>query len=262
MRQTVGEPYDKDMDSVERTYKSDGVTLVYTETPPAPWTTGDRFFLLVHGIGMGRIVFKDMAPPLATQGRVVAPDLAGFGDSPEPGSATDIEQSAANLAAFIESFGVRKAVLVGHSMGTQIVTQLAADRPDLIEGLVLIAPTVNRHERTALRQAARMIQDLTGEGPKVLLIGIYEYFKTNPVWFVNKLRFMLNQRIEDICPRVRIPVLVIRGETDRVCPRGWTQEVTAAFPSARMEEIRGRGHEAIIKSPQPVASMILDYVTD
>lgn len=217
-------------------------------------------FVLVHGIGMGRVVFSEVGDVLAERGRVLAVDLPGFGDSPEPGSAATLEETAEVVARFIRDETTRPVVLVGHSMGTQIVAEIALHHPDIVESLVLIAPTVNRHERTVAQQAARLVQDVAGEAPKVLLLGLWEYAKTSPVWFVNKLRFMLGHRLERICPRIATPALVLRGETDRVCPRDWVAEVAALLPHGEMREIPERGHEAIIRSPEPVASMILDFV--
>lgn len=244
------------MEGSDRQYRRGEVTMAFTEHPGA----ADRTFVLVHGIGMGRIVFAGVAERLAARGRVLALDLPGFGDSPEPGTETSLEETAEEVAHFVRTEATGAVTLVGHSMGTQIVAEIAVRHPALLDSLVLIAPTVNRHERTATRQAARMVQDLTGEGPKVLLMGLWEYAKTNPVWFLNKLRFMLRHRLEDLCPRIATPTLVLRGETDRVCPRGWVSEVARAIPDGTMREIPGRGHEAIIKSPEPVASMILDFV--
>lgn len=216
-------------------------------------------FVLVHGIGMGRIVYTDVAEVLAARGRVLSLDLPGFGDSPEPGSAASLEVTAEVVAEFIRDVAAGPVVLVGHSMGTQIVAETACRHPELVSALVLIAPTVNRRERTALKQAARMVHDLVGEGPKVLFLGLWEYAKTSPSWFIHKLRFMLGHKIEEICPKIDTPTLVLRGETDRVCPRDWVSEVARLLPRGRMREIEGRGHEAIIKSPEPVASMILEF---
>lgn len=244
------------MEAIDRTYERGDVTMAYFDRPgPIEHT-----FVLVHGIGMGRIVFTEVAEVLAERGRVLALDLPGFGDSPEPGSASSLEMTAEVVAGFIRSTAGRPVVLVGHSMGTQIVGEIAYRHPELLSHLVLIAPTVNRYERTALKQAARMVQDLTGEGPKVLFIGLWQYAKTSPVWFVNKLRFMLDHRLEEICPKIHTPTLVLRGETDRVCPRDWVSETAELLSRGRMQEIDGRGHEAIIKSPEPVASMILEFV--
>lgn len=246
----------------ERRYESGEITMVYNDTPVSVPTDliRPRIFLLVHGIGMGRIVYDEVAPILSTLGRVIALDLPGFGDSPEPGSENTIGETAQHLARFIRDEGLAPVVLVGHSMGTQITAQLAVDEPGLVEGLVLIAPTINRHERSATKQAERMMQDLRGEGMKVLFTGIYEYFKTSPIWFANKLKVMLEHKLEEVCGRVQVPTLVLAGETDKVCPQEWVAEVAEALPKSEMRLIPDRGHEAIIKSAEPVATMILDYV--
>ncbi|WP_087015842.1 alpha/beta fold hydrolase [Leucobacter sp. 7(1)] len=244
------------MEPVEFTYKRGEATMVCNDFSGPELRT----FVLIHGIGMGRIVFTEVAQVLRGHGRVLVPDLPGFGGSPEPGTAATIEETAELIAHFIEDRATAPVTLVGHSMGTQVVAELAARSPHLIETLALIAPTINRHERTAAQQAARMVQDLSGESPKVLFAGLREYVQTSPIWFANKLRLMLNHHLEDVCPRIETPTLVLRGETDRVCPRDWVQEVTDALPNAEMREIPDRGHEAIIKSPEPVASMVLDHV--
>ncbi len=217
-------------------------------------------FLLIHGIGMGRRVFSELAQALSARGTVIAVDLPGFGDSPEPGADLGMVENAEIVAQFIAETVQRPVVLIGHSMGTQVSAEVATRWPTLVESLVLIAPTVNRYERTALRQMARMVQDLAGEGPKVLALGLREYLKTQPAWFARKLKFMLNHRLECVVPNISVPTLVLRGEFDRVCPRDWVQEIADAIPGAEMREIDGRGHEAVIKSAQPVASMILDFV--
>ena len=261
---------------VGRVYQRGNVTMAFTEYPGPGSDTRGRTFVLVHGIGMGRIVFHEVAEKLMAHGRVLAVDLPGFGDSPEPGAATSLEETGSEVAGFIrdEVFGPVAAgadeagvlqqrgqvVLIGHSMGTQIVSEVAIHHPEYLEALVLIAPTVNRHERSAAKQAARMMQDVTGEGPKVLLLGIWEYAKTKPRWFINKLRFMLGHQLERIAPKISVSTLVLRGETDRVCPRDWVSEIAELIPGAVMDEIDGRGHEAIIRSPEPVASMMLKFI--
>ncbi|RKQ94634.1 pimeloyl-ACP methyl ester carboxylesterase [Mycolicibacterium mucogenicum 261Sha1.1M5] len=244
------------MAHADHTFEHGGYTMKFSSYPGPT----SRTFVLIHGIGMGRIVFDEVAEVLTAQGGVLVPDLPGFGDSPEPGTKATIQDNAELIERFIASQATGDVTLVGHSMGTQIVAEIARQFPDSIDTLVLIAPTINRHERSATNQAARMVQDLYGESPKVLVEGVVEYAKTSPLWFANKLRLMLDHRIEDVCPHIATPTLVMRGETDHVCPRDWVQEVAAALPDAEYEEIPDRGHEAVIKSPEPVASMILEFV--
>jgi pimeloyl-ACP methyl ester carboxylesterase len=233
-----------------------GGVMVYTRSG----TRTGRSFVLVHGIGMGHRVFREVADELGRVGLVYAVDLPGFGDSPEPARALDMSASGDFLAAFIASLHLEDPVIVGHSMGTQVVTEAVVRHPEISRRVVLIAPTVNDRERTAGRQAWRMVQDLALESPKVLAIGMVQYAKAGPRWFIAKLRQMLDHRIEDVLPRLTADTLVIRGEDDYVCPQEWCARVTALLPnSAGLREVGGRGHEAMIRSPEPVAEMIIEH---
>lgn len=218
-------------------------------------------FVLVHGIGMGHRVFRGVAEELGRAGSVFAVDLPGFGDSPEPPTALDMPGSGDFLAEFVASLPVRDPVLVGHSMGTQVVVEALVRHPSLSRRAVLIAPTVNAAERSAWWQTLRMVQDLAGESPKVLLLGMIQYVKAGPRWFLRKLRQMLDHRIEDVLPQLQARTLVLRGENDPVCPREWAAHVADLIPNAQLREIPERGHEAMISNPQDVVSLIIDHAT-
>jgi len=223
---------------------------------------GSDAIVLVHGIGMGHRVFRELAEALDPHATVYAIDLPGFGDSPEPETAHSMGETGELLAAFVSALGLADPVLVGHSMGTEVVVEAVVRHPECSDRIVLIAPTVNRAERTAGRQALRMMQDLWGEHPKVLALGIVQYAKAGPRWFVRKLRTMLEHRVEERYPLVRARTLVIRGETDRVVPREWARFVAASIPGAELREVPERGHEAMIRSAVPVAEMILEFARE
>lgn len=245
-----------------RTVTVDGHELLAKEPDSAGAGTagpGGSSFLLVHGIGMGSGSFAELADELSAHGRVVAVELPGFGETPEPAEALPMEATGALLLGFIRELSLEQPVLVGHSMGTQVVAEAAVQAPELVGPLVLIAPVVNRHERTPLGQGRRMVQDLFGESPRVLAIGMKYYAKSGPRWFLAKLRQMMLHRLEDVAPRIRARTLVIRGEKDRVCPRAWVEEVAALIPGARMAEIPGRGHETMMTEATGVARLIVAH---
>lgn len=216
-------------------------------------------FLLLHGIGMGRCYFEDLSEALATAGSVIALDLPGFNDSPEPDRPLSFPEQADLVAKFLRERVGRPVVAVGHSMGTQVVAELAVRHPQLVEHVVLIAPTVNAKERSAAKQVWRMLQDLAGEHPKVFVTGLRLYAKSGPRWFLIKFREMLGHHIEDVAPKIAAPTLVMRGERDKVCPRDWVESVARQIPNSTMQEVPGRSHEAMITSAEPVAQMILDF---
>ncbi len=218
-------------------------------------------YVLIHGIGMGRTIFADLVTHLraASPARVVAIDLPGYGEAPEPARVLTMERTADLIAAYLRSRSISRAVLVGHSMGTQVAVEVAARHPHSAEQLVLIAPTVNPRERTAVQQVLRLAQDLAVESPRVIFVGAREYVRAGP-HLRAKFRAMLVHRPETTYPRVLAPTLVLRGEHDWVCPRAWCRFVAASLPDGRMAEVVGHGHETMIRDAAPAAAIIRGFI--
>ncbi len=219
--------------------------------------------LLVHGIGMGHSVYDRFISEIAPHADVVAVDLPGFGGCPEPAEPLSIPATADLLAEALEELGIAPVVAVGHSMGAQVVAELAVRHPRLVGRVVLIAPSVNPAERHVLLQAMHMLQDLAeGQPLSVFRRGMTTYLQAGPRWFAKKLGQMLEHRVEDCLPHVRQRALVLRGSRDRVSPRGWAVRITGLLPRGEMQQIPDRGHEALISSGEPVARIVLDWIRD
>jgi pimeloyl-ACP methyl ester carboxylesterase len=216
-------------------------------------------FVLLHGIGMGRKVFADLVERLQPHGRVIAIDQPGYGEAPEPPRTPAIERSADLVAAYLRHIRRGPVVLLGHSMGTQVATEVAVRHAATVGHLVLVAPTVDVRHRRALSQLARLAWDLLGESPRVLLLGAREYLRAGP-HLRRKMRAMLSHRPEDAYPRVAAPTLVVRGERDRVSTRWWTDAVASAIPGSRTFDVLGHGHETLIRDAAPAAAEILRFV--
>ena len=136
--------------------------------PPAPATShldrpGGRIayevvgdgplVVLVPGMGDLRATYRLLAPQLVAAGyRVALTDLRGHGDSdPTFDSYGDLE-TAGDIAALVEALG-GPAVVVGNSMGAGAAVCLAADRPELVTGLVLLGPFVRDGDVGAITRA-------------------------------------------------------------------------------------------------------------
>jgi pimeloyl-ACP methyl ester carboxylesterase len=235
--------------------RGDKVTVI-TESD----TVDGPVFVLVHGIGMGHRYFSDLADSLARTGRVLALDLPGFGEAPEPERPQTMSEAGAYLAELIEAEALdAPAVLVGHSMGTQIVAETAAQRPDLAASVVLIAPTVNPRERSGVVQGIRLLGDPSLTRPKVVALAIHSYLQAGPRWYFKKLGQMLDHRIELVLPDVAAPTLVIRGEHDRLAPRPWAEQVALMLPHGRYVEVPDRGHETMVTAGDRVADLIVRH---
>lgn len=253
--EATGVPTD-DGDIEEFTH--DGSTLI-AERRGDPACT--RTFVLVHGIGMGRKVFADLVKHLQEGAVVVAVDLPGYGEAPEPPRTPAIERMADLVAAYVSHLGRGPIVLLGHSMGTQVVTEVAVRHPDTVDRLVLVAPTVDRRRRHPWSQLWRLGVDLFGESGKVLLLGAREYLRAGP-HLRRKMHAMLVHRPEDAYPRVRAATLVIRGELDLVVPQEWFDEVASTLPDATTFVVAGHHHETLIRTAQPVADELHRWLAD
>lgn len=96
----------------------------------------------IPGMGDLRATWRFLTPQLVDAGyRVVTTDLRGHGDSDATFTTYGNEASASDIIALLESLG-EPAVLVGNSMGAAISVLVAAERPELVSRLVLVAPFV------------------------------------------------------------------------------------------------------------------------
>ena len=115
--------------------------------------------VLVHGLGMSSRYMAPTAQRLASDFRVFAPDLPGFGDSGKPDHILSVPELADALAEWMSVCGLSPAALVANSFGCQIVTQLALSHPDLVDRLVLQGPTGDPCMRTPSRQLVCLCRD-------------------------------------------------------------------------------------------------------
>lgn len=218
---------------------------------------GDRVYVLVHGIGMGRSVFADLARHLG-DGEVIAVDLPGYGEAPEPARVLTIERTADLVSAYVRERVRTPAVVVGHSMGAQVALEMAVRHPDVVERIVLIGPTVEPSARSAPQQLWRLLRDIAVESPRVIARGAREYVRAGPRLRA-KFRAMLVHRPEAVLGKAQVPALVLRGEDDLVAPQNWCRRVADTLPEGRLAEVSGHGHETMIRDAAPAARLIREF---
>lgn len=120
--------------------------------PYPQWRARDRYrtvffdegdgppMVLVHGLGGNATHWELLLEELVRGHRVVGLDLVGCGWSAKPRLRYTPELLTDHLLDFLERRGVGRAVMLGHSLGAAVVTELALRRPELVAGLVLLAP--------------------------------------------------------------------------------------------------------------------------
>jgi pimeloyl-ACP methyl ester carboxylesterase len=114
--------------------------MAYMDVPPTARPNGHTV-LLLHGKNFFGAYWKETIRALTAAGfRVVVPDQLGFGKSDKPNIHYSFHQLARNTRQLLDTLGVKKAVVVGHSMGGMLATRFALLYPETTEKLVLENP--------------------------------------------------------------------------------------------------------------------------
>lgn len=116
---------------------------------------GTAGVLLLHGLGGSNAYWGAAYDTLAGTGRLIVPDLLGFGRSPRPSSGYTAGDHVAALTSLLEELGVTGPIVVGaHSFGCLVALALAEQRPDLVAGVVGFGPPIYLDEVTARGRVA------------------------------------------------------------------------------------------------------------
>ena len=233
------------------------VTVDTLPIRPSAAAASAPVFVLVHGIGVSSRYFERLVPALAEEGRVIAVDLPGFGKA-RPlrrirGFA--IEEFADSVAFALDGLGIVDAVIVGHSMGTQVAIALADRRPDLVRGLALLGPVMAPQDRNAIRAGVLLGMDIFREDARGNRIVIGDYLHCGFRWYMATLPAMLQYETERELERCRVPVVVIRGGRDPIARDGWVAEL-ARRTGGSGTAVPGVAHLVMHGAPWRTAELI------
>ena len=117
---------------------------------------GDGFpLLLLHGYPQTHVMWHKIAPRLAEDFTVVAPDLRGYGDSSKPEDGPDHynyskRAMAQDLVEVMDKLGYQEFFVVGHDRGGRVAHRMALDHPQRVKKLAVldIAPTYKMYMST------------------------------------------------------------------------------------------------------------------
>ena len=147
-------------------------------------------------------------------------------------------------------------VLVGHSQSCQVVA--AAARDPQVVAVVLLGPTTDPRMRSALVLTWRWLRTAAREPWWQAPLVVAQWWHTGPRAMRALWRRAAPDRIDQRLAGVTVPVVVVRGLRDRLCPHDWAVRLSAAAPKGRLVEIPGAAHMTVQTHPDAVAAVLAE----
>jgi pimeloyl-ACP methyl ester carboxylesterase len=199
--------------------------------------------VIAAGLGLSSRFYEHSYDAFAAAGvRLVVPDLPGWGDTPGPLTGISPHQSAEFLQDFAAALTLPPAVWIGHSLGAQAVVELALQAPDQVRGLVLVGPTGRPGRLEVLRQAGAIAVETTRVSLDVVRGIVRDYLHTPPQRYLGTWLRHSRHDLHGQLRNVRCPVLVLVGDRDSVCTRGFIAKLEHCLPDARVVWVPGGTH--------------------
>ena len=233
--------------------------------------------LLVNGIGANIEMWEALARRLPDR-RLVMFDFPGTGASPTMRRQRRMPALARLVVRLLDELSIERTDVLGYSWGGALAQELAHQAPDRIGSLVLAATTpglggqapapwviaamatpLRYYSPTFLRLVAPLIygapvQDQTHVGAR----------RQRPPairGYLHQLYAISGWSSRPWLRRLRLPVLVLAGDGDRLAPMGNARIMARAIPGARLEVIPG-GHLFLLEQPDRAAGVITAFLDE
>jgi pimeloyl-ACP methyl ester carboxylesterase len=246
---------------------------------------GDPVVVLLHGFACSQRWWDRVAPDLVSRGlRVIRFDLLGHGNSEKPRDGYAPDEQARLVAAALRKLRVKRATVIGHSMGGTVASALVEQEPRLVRRLAVIG-TAPREGFAELPFTGRLATwPVVGElsrrfAPDPLIkAGLDSAFADDvdvPDEFVedvdgmtfsayDKSRSEADEFVEERAPAERVadadvPLLVIFGAEDEIVEPDAADRWKKDVPGARVVKMPDVGHSPHWENPREVVEHLLDY---
>ena len=253
--------------------------LSYRESGPADGPVA----LMLHGYPESSFMWEGVMPAVAAAGwRAVAPDLAGFGDSP-PDPPGTWERRVESVEWFRTELGIERCVPVVHDWGGLIGLWWACEHPDAVEALVISStgffPDGRWHGMAKALQepgtGEQLLSALTREGlghvlreqsPGMSDTALDEYWKAyadeerrrGHLEMYRSGDFSKLERFD--LAAVAVPVLLVWGEDDAFAPVAGAHRFERELPATQLVVVEGARHFVWDDAPEECAAALTGFL--
>jgi pimeloyl-ACP methyl ester carboxylesterase len=253
--------------------------------------------LLVHGVAGTSEQWADVAPVLAEEFTVLAPDLLGHGQSAKPQGDYSLGAYAVSLRDLLVVLGHRRATIVGHSLGGGVAMQFAYEYPVFAERMVVVSSGGLGREVHPLLRAATLPgaelmlpllahQRVLGAGGAVGQILARLGLRAGPdiaemargyaslsdaearAAFLHTVRAVIDYTGQRVSAADRLylasllPTLIVWGRRDPLIPAAHGEFAHGQMPGSRLEIFEEAGHFPHLDDPIRFAALLRDFLEE
>ena len=238
----------------------------------------DGNILLIHGLGGFAERWSTVMPILSKKYRVIAPDLPGYGYSDKPSTDYTPEFFTKFIFDFLDILDIKKTMMVGTSLGGQLVAECAMSQSKMIEKIVLVCPagvmksstpTLDAYSMAALYptyDTVKTAYEMMTGSKNVTTESIDGFIKrmTQPnakMAFMSTILALKNSpSITDRLPNIRIPTMVIWGKNDTMIPVKYANDFVSSIKNCQLEIMENCGHTPHIEEPDRFSQIVLNFL--
>lgn len=230
----------------------------------------DSGIVMLHGWGANKELFAQSAELCSKKYYVAAPDMPGFGCTPEPPSAWTVDGYTDFVIKFIASLGLKRVILLGHSFGGRVIIKAASVKtpPFEIERIILVDSAGIRPEKTDAQKKKEGLvkfgKKLVSGSPKLLnrlqsMTGSADYRAASPL-MRQVLVNVVNEDLTELLPKIEREVLLIWGTLDTATPISDAEKMEKLLPNAGLARIEGAGHYSFLENPSLYNAILSSYL--
>ncbi|MFZ2664366.1 MAG: alpha/beta hydrolase [Patescibacteria group bacterium] len=239
---------------------------------------GSYTILLIHGWGGSMKSLSGLFSLLKDDYQCVMLDLPGFGKSDNPDPDWGIGEYAGLISEFIKKFGLKKVILFGHSFGGAISIYLSAKYPDLIDKLILAAPSYRREKPCGASESKTFwerVKNLTKNPiyerlkPRIKRFRKFLYKIFYPKSEVLKyphlepnFRKIVTQDLSDLLPKIKQKTLILWGDKDTFVPLSHSFILKAKIKNSKLKVYNDIGHGLPKFKPEWVYMEIKKFIEE
>lgn len=212
-----------------------GATHSYEVLGSGPYVT------LLHSVGLStREGWRNQIPVLSKQYKVLTYDIRGLGESERGREPLGVQTFVKDLEALLSTLGIKKTVLMGASLGGWIAQAFTVERPEMVQGLILVSTTCKMsaegvakiRERNGRIRAGGMEVAVDGQiktqfsdefmrtSPHIIAWYRSHYLANDPETYIAIMEDLASICLCEGLRSVRCPTMIVTGEDDMSSVRG------------------------------------------